>query len=399
MMDLESYTTRAQLTTASGGMQVAPMPQSSFKDLDMRRVLVMRLDNIGDVILMGPALRALREALPDSRITLMASPDGSQAAALLPWIDDVIVSEALWQDPTGRVRFNPERELGLIDEMSAGAYTTALIFTRPSQSALPAAYACYLAGIPHRLAFSQELAGGVLSFSPAAPSEELHQAERNLALIKAIDVPVNGTDLELHIPPAAAEAANQLLESIGIKPGMPFIVLAPGATARARQYDPERFATVLRLLCLEAGIPLVVVGDAQEAEHIKPVTDAVRALPAGAAHSLVGRTTLPELASIISRCSLTITNNSAAMHIADAFRRPTLALYSGTDTVSQWMPRASRARLLCRPVHCAPCQMTDCPFAMECLDIRPDEVAIAALEMLAERIYFHIPAKKMGIKN
>jgi lipopolysaccharide heptosyltransferase II len=376
----------------------APQPKLSYKDLDLRRVLVLRLDNVGDVVLMGPALRSLRQAVPNAHITLMASPAGSQVAPLLPWVDDVIVSEALWQESDGKVRFNPEREHGLIDQMSAGAFTTALIFTRFSQSPLPAAYACYLAGIPHRLAFSQEFAGGVLSYSPRCPSEELHQAERNLALLDSIDMPVQNTQLELHVPQNARKAVDQLLGSLKIKPGMPFIVLAPGAYAQARRYAPERFAAVVKLISMETGIPILIVGSEQEAETIRPVTDLTASLPGRNIHSLIGRTTVPELAALIQRSSLVITNNSAAMHIADAFRRPIVALYSGTDMVAQWMPRSSRARLLCRPVFCSPCQNLQCPFMMECLDIRPDEVAIAALEMLAERIFFQAPARKSGVQ-
>jgi ADP-heptose:LPS heptosyltransferase len=317
---------------------------------------------------------------------------------MLPWIDNVIVSEALWQDSTGKIRFNPERELGLIEQMSKGAYTTALIFTRYSQSPLPAAYACYLAGIPNRLAFSREFAGGVLSFSPPSPVEELHQAERNLSLLQAIDMPAVDAGLELHIPPAAAASADQLLKSIGIKPGAPFIVLAPGANAPARRYNMQRFAAVLKMLSVEAGIPIVVLGSAQEEETIQPVTDAISGLPAGTVYSLVGRTSVSELAAIIQRSSLVIANNSAPLHIADVFRRPIVALYAGTDLVRQWMPRSSRARLLCRPVLCAPCQHSECPFSQECLDIRPDEVAIAALELLSERVFFRIPSRSIGVE-
>jgi len=69
----------------------------------VRRLLVVRLDNIGDVILLSPALRALHQALPQAAITLMASPAGSQAAPLLPWVDDLIVHRAVWQDVSHRL--------------------------------------------------------------------------------------------------------------------------------------------------------------------------------------------------------------------------------------------------------------------------------------------------------
>ncbi|MGE5249355.1 MAG: glycosyltransferase family 9 protein [Bacteroidota bacterium] len=380
----------------SGSALLLPEHKLDYRKMNLERVLVVRLDSVGDVVMLSPALRMLRNALPDARITLLASPAGSQAAPLLPWIDDVIVSEALWQDMTGKVRFNPENELGLIEQIRSHEFSAAFIFTSFSQSPLPAAYACYLAGIPHRIGFSTESAGGVLSCTPSTPVEETHQADRNTALLEAIRMPAESRQLELSVSREVQEQADQLLESVGIKPEMSFILLAPGANDKARRYDPKRFASVARLLAAEAGLPVVITGSVKEAEAIQPVIEVAAEARTGNIHSLVGRTSMPELAAIIRRASLVVANNSAVMHIADAFQRPMVILYSGTEFVSQWMPRSARARLLCRPVFCAPCHHTECPYGMQCLDIRPDEVAIAALEMLAERFYFRLPVKQIG---
>ena len=76
---------------------------------EAQRILVMRLDNIGDVVMTGPVLRALKENLPRASITLMASPGGKEAAPLLPWIDEVFAWRVLWQD-LGRLSFDPARE-------------------------------------------------------------------------------------------------------------------------------------------------------------------------------------------------------------------------------------------------------------------------------------------------
>src|SRR2546430_14827516 len=73
--------------------------------LAARNILAIRLDNIGDVIMLGPALRAVKETSLDARLTLLASPAGATAAPLLPWIDDVIVCRAIWQDIGGPTCF------------------------------------------------------------------------------------------------------------------------------------------------------------------------------------------------------------------------------------------------------------------------------------------------------
>lgn len=360
-----------------------PTPQLDPAFKEFKRILVIRLDNVGDLVMMSPALRALREAMPDASITLMASPGGSQVAPLLPWVDDLIVSRVVWQDVSGEMPFEPRREMASIDELRKRQFDAAMIFTSFSQSPFPAAYVCYLAGIPHRWGSSKEFGGGVLSFSPASPPDYLHQVDRNLALIEAANLPVYNRQMELRIPADAQEQADLLLKNAGVEPGEPFVVLAPGASCSARRYDPERFAAVARILSRGSKYPLVLVGSAQEAQTIEPVINAVQESSHGAVRSLVGLTSVPELAAIIRRASLTVANNSAALHIADAFDCPMVILYSGTDLVSQWMPRNAPARLLRRPVFCSPCYNFECPYGMECLDIPPEDVASVALEMLA----------------
>jgi ADP-heptose:LPS heptosyltransferase len=86
------------------------------------------------------------------------------------------------------------------------------------------------------------------------------------------------------------------------------------------------------------------------------------------------------------------------MHIADALGCPMVILYSGTDLISQWMPRHAPARLLCHPVFCSPCYNFICPFDMQCLDIRPEEVAIAALELLDEQVFKRVAIRRLGVE-
>jgi ADP-heptose:LPS heptosyltransferase len=124
------------------------MPNIPFNTL--KNILAIRLDNIGDVVMTGPALRALRQAAPGAKITLMASPGGSQVAPLLPWIEDVITWRAVWQDISQNAPMAPENEFELVNLLAAQSFDAAFIFTSFSQSPHPPAYACYLARIPLR---------------------------------------------------------------------------------------------------------------------------------------------------------------------------------------------------------------------------------------------------------
>lgn len=358
----------------------------------VRRVLVVRLDNVGDVVLLTPALRALRQSLPEAHIALLTSPAGAQVSPLLPWIDSTVTLRALWQDASGVLPLDPERELATVAALRAGAYDAALIFTSFSQSPYPPAYACYLAGIPIRVAIAPDFGGGVLSTWVRSPDPAIHQAERNLILLRAIGFQPVDDGLELRIPDAAAGVVDAALAAGGIPPGAGFVLLAPGASAAARRYPPERFADAALRLQARLDLPLVFVGGPREQALVAPMLDQLRSARATVL-SLVGSTTIPELAAVIARASVLVANDSGPMHIADALRRPSAVLYSGTELESQWAPRSAPAILLRRPTTCSPCHLFECPFGLPCLDIEPEEIVEAAAELLsAEQRRSSLPA-------
>src|SRR5919206_2412747 len=114
----------------------------------VRRVLAVRLDNLGDVLVTTPAIHAIRQALPNAEITLLASPVGAQVGRLNPDLDDVIVYQAPWMDPWHQLPQDSRREQQMISLIKEREFDGAIIFTSFRQSPLPSAYLCYLAGIP-----------------------------------------------------------------------------------------------------------------------------------------------------------------------------------------------------------------------------------------------------------
>lgn len=343
----------------------------------LRRILAVRLDNIGDVVMLAPALRALHVASPAATVTLLASTGGARAAPLLPWVDEIEVVEALWQDASGALRFDPTRERRLIDRLAAGAHDAAFIFTSFSQTPFAAAYACYLAGIPVRVGQAREFGGSVLSHQVEPLSDGSHQAERNLHLLDATGIPVADRRPAIEVPDEATAHAHELLTTVGVNRGQPYAVVAPGASCSSRRYDGARFARVAREFGLASGWPIVAIGATRD-------DDLVPAAAGGPViRSLVGRTSLAEAAAVIAGARLLIAVNSAPMHLADALRVPSVVLFAGTDEEAQFGPRAAASILLRRPTDCAPCRLFECPYAMECLDIEPAAVVEAALRLLS----------------
>lgn len=333
----------------------------------VRNLLVMRLDNIGDVIMTSPALKALKQNLPDATITLMASPAGALAAPLLPGVDHVLSWRVLWQD-LGRLDFNPEREWEMIRTLKNYHFDAAIILTSFSQSPHPAGLICALAGIPLRLGESKEQDLRTLTHAPMDASDEIHQVERNLRLIESVGFAVTDRRLSLKIPDNYPSLST------------PYILLNPWTSCQARNYDPQRFAIAARKLSEITGWSVVVTGVEKDRDRSQPILDEL----GNCGIDLIGKTELPELVSLIAKANLVLTNNTSTMHIADATGTPNIVLFSGTEKESQWEPRHSPSRLLRRSTVCSPCYSFNCPYSLECLDIEPESVVQASLELLQE---------------
>jgi ADP-heptose:LPS heptosyltransferase len=348
---------------------------------DVRRLLVIRLDNVGDVVMTGPALRALRAALPEASMTLMASPSGGRIAPLLPWIDDVWSHRAVWQDVWGAMAEDRAGDDVVVEQLRAGKYDAAVILTSFAQSPWPPAYACWRAGIPRRLGQSKEFGGSLLTQWVQPLPDSAHQVDRNLHVLEQAGFAVSDRRLELCVPEQLSRRADAILEQAGIGRDEAFVAIAPFATCDARSYDPQRFAEVVRRLASETGLATVVLGGDKERDLAEAFLAATRGYRVV---SLVGTNDLLEHAAVIRRASLMLTNDSGPMHIADAFARPMVVLFSGTELEGQWRPRTSPSVLLRRATPCSPCYAFDCPNEKECLDIAPDEVVEHSIRQLRQ---------------
>jgi ADP-heptose:LPS heptosyltransferase len=342
--------------------------------LTARNLLAVRLDNAGDVVMVGPALRAIKTAAPECQITLLASPAGAKAASLLPWVDSVLVWRSIWQD-LGQLPFDPAREKDLIQLIADRSFNGAVIFSSFSQTPHVAAYACYLAGIPLRAGESKEFGGGTLSTELRGTPDETHQVDRNLRLVQAVGFTDVDPALEIAIPEASHEVVSRRLWDAGVAPGQPLVMLHPGASAEARRYPSERFAQVAELLRAQ-GWRVVVAGSERERELLESATGGNDAIPVFADFSI------QEYAALIARAAVVVCNNTLPLHLADATRTPVVALYSGTELISQWGPRFTPSRVLQRITACTPCYRFSCPIGLPCLDFDPEEV-VAALSELA----------------
>ena len=338
------------------------------------RLLVVRPDNLGDVLLTGPALAALRSAAPHAELDLLASPAGAAAAQLLPEVDETVVARVSWQQIA--VTAEPP-DTDLVFRIAARHYAAAVVLTSFSQSPWPAGYALQRAGVPLRAGMSKEFGGTALTHWVPAADDGLHQADRALRLLDGLGVPTAHVPPTLHaaVPGASRERAAAAVQGAGLDAAAPYAVVLPGASCPSRRWPAERFRAAAALLAAE-GLPVVVTGPAAERDLVADVAARTPGVVA-----LAGAFDVPDLAALLAGAAVAVTNNSGGMHLADAVGTPVVVLFAGTEDEGQYRPRSVPSAVLRVPTACSPCRQFHCPFDLECLAIAPADAARAALRV------------------
>lgn len=333
-------------------------------------VLVARLDSDGDVLLAGPAVRAVAAS---ARVTLLCGPGGRAAADLLPGVGEVVVWSAPWivADPDP---IRPDQMEGFVDTLRGLGVDAAVVLTSFHQSPLPLALLLRMAGVAHISALSEDYPGSLLDVRHRLDTD-LPEPERALSLVRAAgyDLP-GGDDGRLRLRPGLPPVRHLL-------PDRPYVVVHPGASVPARALPPARAAEVVRALA-NAGRRVVVTGSPAEA--------ALAASVAGRhGTDLGGQTTLGELAAVLAGAEALVVGNTGPAHLAAAVGTPVVSLFAPTVPFARWGPygvacirlgdpqapcRDSRARVCDLPGH--PC--LDSVSAAEVVSAVTDLVRSAA---------------------
>jgi ADP-heptose:LPS heptosyltransferase len=330
----------------------------------MTHVLVARQDNAGDVLLAGPAVRAV--AAGAERVTLLCGPAGAEAARLLPGVDEVVVHEAEWiaADPQPVRRARVE---GRVDHLASLGADCALILTSFHQSPLPLALLLRMAGVPFVGAICEDYPGSLLDVRHHV-DDDLHEVWRGLSLAEAMGFALAEDD----------DDRLRVLRPGGYPPGTGHVVVHPGASVPARAWAPDRHAALVRALARE-GRRVVVTGGPRERALTRHVAG-TRALDLG------GRTSLGELADVLAGAACVVTGNTGPAHLAAAVRTPVVSLFAPTVPVQRWHPWGVPHELLYVPVRCAGCRARTCPVpGHPCLDdLGVDEVLRAVAHLCGE---------------
>ena len=309
------------------------------------RVLAVRLDGLGDVLLTGPALRAL--AAGSRHLTLLAGPAGAPVAGLLPGVNDVLVYNAPWIGPDpqplddGCLRF-------LMRELILGDFDEAVIFTSFHQSPLPAALLLRMTAVPRVSAISVDYPGSLLDVRHQV-DDDIPEPERALSLAGAAGFTLPPGDAGRLALRGPLPDVRSLISERG------YVAVHPGCTAPARTWPVERWVQAVRELTAE-GHRVVVTGSKGERELTARVAGESGALDLG------GRTGLPELAAVLAGAAVTIAPNTGPAHLSAAVGTPVVSLFAPVVPAVRWAPYGVETVLLGdQEAACAGSRARQCP--------------------------------------
>lgn len=292
-----------------------------------KNILCVRPDNMGDVTMSQPAMRALKQSVPGRKITLLTSSAGLSVAPFIPEVDEIIPFDVPWVKTS---ETNGEQQLlALAKELRSRQFDAAVIFTVYSQNPLPAAMLCYLAGIKIVLGYCRENPYQLIS--QWVPDKEpldyiMHEVERQLRLVEMAGAVTRDTKLLLKIPEESRQKVSAVLAAAGIRPDKPWLVLHAGVSEEKRLYPASDYITACRSL-IKQGYKIVLTGSGSERNYV----DEIARQLGDVATNLAGELSVAELIALIAAAPVLVSNNTGPVHIAAAVGTPVVVLYAMTN--------------------------------------------------------------------
>ena len=345
----------------------------------MSRILIFRNQGIGDLTLITPAIRAVRELHPDAHISIFVGNWSRPAVEGLPYVDEIIS----YPDPWIQNK-KPFRILSLVWKLHRKKFDRVYIFHSHNMLHL----LTYMAGIPERYGFSFKGTGSLLT-----KSAEWHPNSSRYIADNYLDVPrladYSGSDIALEFPLSDIDesAALKILNEHNMFPGK-YYVIAPGGGINPRQnvfekrWGSSKFAELIDLINDSEKAKILLVGAPAEqsicAEIAQHTSDEII--------DLCGKTSFKTSAALVKHAKTLVSNDSSIMHTAVAFQTPSVAVF-GPSNPESLLPKSDLNRWTSAGVDCSPCYcneiFTGCPHDLKCMQqLQPEKVLNALNEAL-----------------
>jgi heptosyltransferase I len=360
---------------------------TSLRHREFRRILLIKLSAVGDVVHSFPVANRLRRRYPAARIDWVVKPSIGELVRHHPAINNVVLYadhaashpwQSGWAAISAATRLFAElrsAQYELVIDLQ-GQLRTALLtlatgaplrigFDRPRAQVWRASER-QLTALAHRHAWQGAREGAWLAYTHrlSIPTLDMHAVDRYLRFASMLGIDDDGVDFSFTIPDGSAVRADCLLgERLGSIGDKPLAAIAPGTIWETKHWSSEGFAQVARHL-VQRNFAVVLIGSKAECGVCRQVAESAPGVA-----NLAGLTTLSELAAIVRRAAICITNDSGPMHLAVALDRPVVSVFGPTDPL--WIgPYRRPGSVLSASLACSPCylrQLSRCPHRHACM--------------------------------
>ena len=290
----------------------------------INRILIIRLAPLGETVLTTPVIRALRHHFREAYIAYMVAPTREDLVSANPYLNEVLTYQASVPK--------------LIYQIARRKFQMAVILQPTFRLVLHT----FLARIPLRVGFETN-AGEKKLLNIAVPNDTAqHEAQRYLDVVRALGVEVTDDEPEVFVNTAGIAWADNFLESQKLDDGKPIIGLNPGAATVYRRWDAANFAVLGDRLHEAYGAHVVITTGPREGELAAQITEQMSHSPV-----IVNQATPMQLAALLQRCNLYISNDTGPMHLSTAVKTPTIALF-GASNLTQWAPPWEKHAVIAR---------------------------------------------------
>ncbi len=290
----------------------------------IERILIIRLAPLGETVLTTPVIRALRQHFPDAYIAYMVAPTREDLVSENPHLNEVLTYQASVPK--------------LVYQMARRKFQMAVVLQPTFRLVLHT----FLARIPFRVGFETN-AGGKRLLNLAVQNNTLqHETQRYLDVVRALDVEVVDSEPEVFVDRESVAWVNNFLENRKLNDSKRIIGLNPGAATAYRRWHAANFAVIGDRLHETYDAHIIITTGPREGELADQVTERMSHSPI-----IVNQATPMQLAALLQRCDLYISNDTGPMHLSTAVKTPTVALF-GASNLIQWAPPWDRHAVVAR---------------------------------------------------
>ena len=335
------------------------------------RILVLKLSATGDVVLIGPSLRALRERFPQAHITVLVGREHSELLNRCPYIDDLISFDRRREGtPLGLLKVGKQLRSAQVD------------LVVDFQNNRISHWLGRLSGAPHRYGFAGRKWSWLLSHAATEPERPVPPVDHQFRVLQLLGIQEPSRELELWPGPGDEHRVEELLKEAWIAENQPLVAVHPGSRWASKRWPAERYVELIDRLALLSKARVILTGSDRERPLCEQIQRAAKSKPFVAA----GRTSLNEMAALMRRSRVLVGGDTAPLHMAAAAGTPVVALFGSTDPLRH-APPAARKKILKTELACSPCYHSTCPRGgaghMECMKrITVDDVADAVTTFL-----------------